>query len=403
MLSHWARRLDAIVEGWAGRIDDAVVRRQVRAVALVYVVVSAACAVAAVGIALIGETVVAIGAALVAVAHAGLLPLIRAGRPRLASWISGLSIIGATQMGVILTRRIELAPMVLVTVLFVVSITATIRHTLVLAAAVAASVATWYLVFQGWTTPRRFQDLTTLALMLLVIIVAATVTGARNRYRDQTELIEAVQRAGSLADHLAEVNAELEERVSTRTRELEQALREQHELVARLDDLVQRDELTGLHNRRRLMASMLHPEVKLHPHCLILADIDHFKRINDTYGHQAGDASLKAVALTLASAVRDQDVVARIGGEEFAVLLPGTDLATASRIADRLRVQVAAIRLPATGSEQLTLSMGIADCKGRDCPMHGSQSDHRELLMHRADLALYQAKALGRNRVEVSL
>jgi diguanylate cyclase (GGDEF)-like protein len=372
VLSHWARRLDAIVEGWAGRIDDAVVRRQVRAVALVYVVVSAACAVAAVGIALIGETVVAIGAALVAVAHAGLLPLIRAGRPRLASWISGLSIIGATQMGVILTRRIELAPMVLVTV-------------------------------QGWTTPRRFQDLTTLALMLLVIIVAATVTGARNRYRDQTELIEAVQRAGSLADHLAEVNAELEERVSTRTRELEQALREQHELVARLDDLVQRDELTGLHNRRRLMASMLHPEVKLHPHCLILADIDHFKRINDTYGHQAGDASLKAVALTLASAVRDQDVVARIGGEEFAVLLPGTDLATASRIADRLRVQVAAIRLPATGSEQLTLSMGIADCKGRDCPMHGSQSDHRELLMHRADLALYQAKALGRNRVEVSL
>ena len=71
--------------------------------------------------------------------------------------------------------------------------------------------------------------------------IAATVTGARNRNRDQTELIEAVQRAGSLADHLAEVNAELEERVSTRTRELEQALREQHELVARLDDLVQRD------------------------------------------------------------------------------------------------------------------------------------------------------------------
>lgn len=155
--------------------------------------------------------------------------------------------------------------------------------------------------------------------------------------------------------------------------------------------------------RERLQEEWNRSSRKGHTLSVVIFDIDNFKGINDTYGHQAGDASLKAVALTLASQVRDQDVVARIGGEEFAVLLPGTDLATACRIADRLRVQVAAIRLPATDSEQLTLSMGIADCKGRDCPMHGPQADHRDLLMHRADLALYQAKALGRNRVEVSL
>ncbi|GII03750.1 GGDEF domain-containing protein [Planobispora takensis] len=124
---------------------------------------------------------------------------------------------------------------------------------------------------------------------------------------------------------------------------------------------------------------------------LLIIDIDHFKRVNDAYGHLLGDQVLIGVAGTLRNQLRDYDVVGRFGGEEFVVLLPRADADEAQRVAERLRVRIARMRIPTDGTEvTVTVSTGIAIMK-----VHGD--DLIELLAA-ADLALYRAKELGRNR-----
>ena len=126
-----------------------------------------------------------------------------------------------------------------------------------------------------------------------------------------------------------------------------------------------------------------------------MLDIDHFKRINDTYGHATGDAVLKYVAGLLRGSLRKIDTVGRIGGEEFAAILPGTDLAAAESLADRVRVAVA--MTPAMQAGQIipaTLSIGVASMSLGDVTA--------EAALARADEALYRAKQRGRNRVEVA-
>ncbi len=128
------------------------------------------------------------------------------------------------------------------------------------------------------------------------------------------------------------------------------------------------------------------------PLALLLVDLDHFKRVNDTYGHLIGDQVLIGVATTLCNQLRDYDIVGRFGGEEFVVLVPGADTVEACRVAERLRNRVRRLAVPAEdGSVAVTISIGVALLRA-----HGE--DLIELLAA-ADLALYRAKESGRDRV----
>jgi diguanylate cyclase (GGDEF)-like protein len=154
------------------------------------------------------------------------------------------------------------------------------------------------------------------------------------------------------------------------------------------------DHLTGLANRRRF-ERQLEREVSRtmrygRPFCLLLLDIDNFKLVNDTYGHEAGDEVIRRLALTLQAGTRGIDLAARIGGEEFAVILPETDFEGGVDVAERLRIAIRETEIPPAGT--ITASFGVAEFPV--CAAAG-----RELLAV-ADAALYQAKRGGRDRVE---
>ena len=173
---------------------------------------------------------------------------------------------------------------------------------------------------------------------------------------------------------------------------LQKALLETNE---RLEELSLTDSLTRIGNRRafdeRLEDAFEHARRYERPLSLVLLDIDHFKSINDTHGHDAGDRVLRIVADVLANSSRHSDFVARIGGEEFAVLLPETALFEAMQFGEKLRCNIA-IAPTATGA--ITVSIGIAN-------MPHSRITSRADLFRAADQALYRAKANGRNRVEM--
>jgi len=165
------------------------------------------------------------------------------------------------------------------------------------------------------------------------------------------------------------------------------------------------DVLTGWHNRRYLQVRLNEELARArrdgsHLVCLML-DVDHFKRVNDTWGHAAGDAVLQELAQRIDAQVRASDVAARYGGEEFVILLPSTDTASAVCIAERIRkaVSAAPYALPGNESETITASIGIAgvtpDPGAEDLKTIG------DALIARADVALYRAKSDGRNRVAV--
>jgi diguanylate cyclase (GGDEF)-like protein len=156
------------------------------------------------------------------------------------------------------------------------------------------------------------------------------------------------------------------------------------------------DALTGLGNRH-WMRTMFEREVTrtLHSNkelCLMMIDVDNFKSFNDQYGHIAGDSALVAVAEALREYLRPTDLVARFGGDEFAVLLPDLKLKQARQTAERIRQQIAGLS-PASLSTAITVSIGIADRTDRD---------DVATLVQRADAAMYDAKEAGRNRVAIA-
>ena len=161
------------------------------------------------------------------------------------------------------------------------------------------------------------------------------------------------------------------------------------------------DSLTGIANRKyfdhELRAAAEEAIASEQPLCLLLADIDHFKQFNDTFGHQIGDQVLRLVAQVLTRSIKGRDLAARYGGEEFAVVLPQTDLDGARVLAEQIRLTVAGnrIRSKSDGADlgRITLSIGCA----RYVP-----SDPLTSLIQRADEALYRAKRAGRNRVLVA-
>jgi diguanylate cyclase (GGDEF)-like protein len=165
----------------------------------------------------------------------------------------------------------------------------------------------------------------------------------------------------------------------------------------RMREAALRDGLTGAFNKRylldRLTTELAFAQRHKAPLSLIMLDVDHFKNINDTFGHPAGDAVLVRVATTVSEAVRKEDVFARYGGEEFAVLCRHIDVSQAAVLAERLRDRLAAGVTEHEGRRiSVTVSLGVAGFP--DVPV-GTPQD----LISAADAALYQAKASGRNRV----
>ena len=161
------------------------------------------------------------------------------------------------------------------------------------------------------------------------------------------------------------------------------------------------DGLTGLANKRhgfvRLEEALYLARRHGVPVSLLMVDIDHFKKVNDTHGHLAGDAVLKAVAARIRDDCRTGDLVVRYGGEEFMVVLPHTPAASLAELGERLRLGVARLPVPLPGGEsslEVTVSIGAAAC--------GAGTETPESLIARADEALYAAKRAGRNRVVVA-
>ena len=154
------------------------------------------------------------------------------------------------------------------------------------------------------------------------------------------------------------------------------------------------DPLTGVHNRmaydERIVDELERFERYKTPFVLSVWDLDRFKRINDDYGHQAGDRVLQALAEILGNSVRRVDFVARYGGEEFIVIIPNTSIAGAMNLAEKIRRQVEKMRFHHNGRQvDVTISCGLAEARS---------GDSVENLFKRADDALYQAKKSGRNR-----
>lgn len=187
----------------------------------------------------------------------------------------------------------------------------------------------------------------------------------------------------------------------TQRRRMEQQLREAHQELESANDELKRlantDALTGLANRRCFMEA-LHQEVEraaryVRPLSLVLLDLDHFKKVNDTHGHAAGDEVLRVAAGVLQAACRDVDLAARLGGEELALILPETRSEGAAAVAERIRQEMESRghRSPDGVPFHVTASFGVASTKGGD--------RSAEALLQVADEALYAAKGGGRNRV----
>jgi len=191
------------------------------------------------------------------------------------------------------------------------------------------------------------------------------------------------------------------EEMAARVRTQIRAKRYTDLLRANLDqslEMAVTDVLTGLHNRR-YMTGQLNSLVRRavrggEPVAALLIDIDHFKRINDTFGHDVGDEVLREFAVRLATNVRAVDLACRFGGEEFVVIMPDTGMEVAERIAERLRLHVAGSPFRVAGAKDplsVTISVGVACTTGED--------ETPDALLKRADAAVYDAKARGRNQV----
>jgi two-component system, cell cycle response regulator len=186
-------------------------------------------------------------------------------------------------------------------------------------------------------------------------------------------------------------------KVHLKIKHLQDDLKRSNELLLELSNT---DHLTGLFNRRFLMESLdkefQRAQRKGGQVALLMLDIDHFKRVNDTHGHLQGDVVLQKVALHIQKELRSYDVAARYGGEEFVAVLPDTSLKEAFNVADRIRLSVQGMRFAGSlADERITISLGVA-------MFPSTCFEDLDGLLRTADEALYEAKERGRNRVVVS-
>ena len=188
-------------------------------------------------------------------------------------------------------------------------------------------------------------------------------------------------------------------RIIMNTLEKARLKREMKEAQKKITEMTTHDELTGLYNRRYFMGSLERELSRAKRYGtdlkLCMMDLDHFKRINDTYGHPAGDMVLSEIGGMLKECVRQSDLVCRYGGEEFAVILPNTDAEKARAVSERFRRRVAKHDFKHKSSRfGITVSIGVA--------LYNNEVDKSPMeFLEMADRALYQAKEAGRNRVVV--
>jgi len=187
--------------------------------------------------------------------------------------------------------------------------------------------------------------------------------------------------------------------ISSLRQDLTTSKSQQAKYIEIIQDMAIRDELTGLFNRRHLMELLDHEKNRSSRggglFCLAMLDIDFFKNVNDTYGHQAGDAVLRTVAAVVRKALRTTEICGRYGGEEFLIVLTQTDITGAQICAERLRASIEQTSFPDFSPDyKVTVSIGLSEYHMRE---------DVEKIISRADDALYRAKKNGRNRVESAL
>ncbi|MEX2482831.1 MAG: diguanylate cyclase [Gammaproteobacteria bacterium] len=265
-----------------------------------------------------------------------------------------------------------------------------------------------HIIISDWFMPRmdgielcRLARASNRGRLLYIILLTA--------HSDDDRLVEAFEAGAD--DFLAKpVNVrELEgrlraaKRIITLQSELRRKIESLRELNSnltdanrRLFDVAHQDALTGLPNRRLMVEQLRQAwagyQRRHKPFALALVDIDHFKRVNDDYGHDAGDKVLTRIGKILRRQIRAEDSVARFGGEEFLILMPDTDVDAAARLAERVRAAIAGESFIAAGREwSVTASVGIASTAQKTLSW--------ESLFKAADVALYEAKAAGRDRV----
>ena len=238
--------------------------------------------------------------------------------------------------------------------------------------------------------PRAAYALSLFALVLFAGVMAVMAVREPARYAPEVEIGHFLM----LAVMLPAV-AMLMARMSRIRQRLSQQREELARALAQLQVIATRDELTGLPNRRQMQALMdqelLRSQRHRHDFCIAVLDLDHFKLVNDTHGHAAGDEVLRRFAAAAQAALRGTDVLARWGGEEFLVLLPDTGMPLARSGMERLREQIAAMPVDlASGARvSLTVSIGLTGYR---------RGETLAQTLARADQWLYQAKAEGRNR-----
>jgi diguanylate cyclase (GGDEF)-like protein len=203
---------------------------------------------------------------------------------------------------------------------------------------------------------------------------------------ERVELLSILSSQAAISIENSRLYTDLEEKVEERTAQLMLALEG-------LEELATTDKLTGLYNRRKfeevLTAEIIRIQRFEHPGSLIIFDIDNFKEVNDTFGHQAGDEVLKRLSATVKAWLRNVDTLARWGGDEYTILMPETDLKGATTLAEKIRLGVTVQKIPKAG--MVTISLGVTEYRN---------GDSMESMLKRADEALYRAKRNGRDRVE---
>jgi diguanylate cyclase (GGDEF)-like protein len=227
----------------------------------------------------------------------------------------------------------------------------------------------------------------TYLMTVVMAVVASVVAISMSNHHLESALIEA--RKGQT--DLANLNKDLENQVRIRTLELQDATKT-------AEQQARTDVLTGLNNRRAFFeyADVLDAQSRRYNHTYVIAmiDIDHFKLVNDTWGHECGDITLVEMATSLEQALRETDIIGRIGGEEFAIIMPETTLEEAALLAERLRELIEGLVIKtAKGEIKVTASIGIAAFEDPSFTV--------EKVIGNSDTALYRAKNAGRNRVEL--
>ena len=352
--------------------------------------------------------------------YLGLIVVARRGHVAAAAWLLLLIHYGALAGGAVATGHVGNAPILLSALALMAGMGLPRRALPAALLSTVAAVVALPLTVHGRTTAVAYPEV--LVLGTLVAAFAGLIAMVNNKVMES-----AFEEAEQLTLALQASNAELEHRVAARTEELSAALANAHSLAEQLTELSARDHLTGLFNRRRLDAEFDRLAAATAPLSLVVLDLDDFKRVNDTLGHHVGDVVLQRVAQALLVECRGTDVAARLGGEEFAVLMPATTLDAAGALCERLRRAVAALPFDDVAPGlRVTASFGVATSTTApgpdatrspdDSSSAGSSGDgspldtaddgaaqgarrRREDLLRRADELLYVAKRSGKDRV----